>query len=58
MKVYVGFVEIETGYPIAVVLSTNEEVVEKTIQCYASDCVKWKEEYDLSNEILVNLDLR
>lgn len=58
MKVYVGFVEIETDYPIAVALSINEKEIEETLQSYSCNFVKWVEEYDLLNEVFVNLDLR
>lgn len=58
MKVYVGIVEIETNYPIAVALSTNKKEIEETLQSYSCNFIKWVEEYDLSNEVLVNLDLR
>jgi hypothetical protein len=58
MKVYVGFVEIETDYPIAVVLGTNKKEIEETLQSYSCNLLKWVEEYDLSNEVSVNLDLR
>lgn len=58
MKVYVGFVEIETDYPIAVALSTSKKEIEETLQSYSCNFVKWVQEYDLSNKVCINLDLR
>ena len=58
MKIYVGFVEIETDYPIAVALSTSKKEIEETLQTYSCNFVKWVEEYNLLNEVFVNLDLR
>lgn len=58
MKVYVGFVEIETDYPIAVALSINEKEIEETLESYSCNFVKWVQEYDLSNKVCISLDLR
>lgn len=58
MKVYVGFVEIETDYPIAVALSTNEKEIEEIFKSYSCNFLKWIQEYDLSNNVCISLDLR